>query len=132
MILFTRGVSGRVNTTVRLSVEGRYPLPEEDYLDRYREDGKRLMELGRFVKIDGSRRLLKNYYRTFYTIASRLGYDVIVMAMQQDHISFHQRLMGLNIIAQATGVSYGSKHNLACVAWEIEHTQPAFFKWIAQ
>lgn len=130
VILYTRDYLGNPDTTVRLSIEGRYPLPEGAYLDTYREKGLRLMELGRFVKTDGSRELLRAYYRTFYTLASCLGYDVIVMAMQQGHISFHKRLMGLNVIAQTTGVTYGGKHDLACVGWEIKQTQPAFFEWI--
>lgn len=132
LIFYTRDARGKPDTTVRFTFEGKLPLPEHEYLGSYRDSGKRVMELGRFVKTEGSMRLLKQYYRTAYCIAKRLGFDVIVMAMQPGHIEFHERMMGLNIIARTTGVTYGGKYDLACVAWEIEHTQAAFHKWIAK
>lgn len=128
--LYSRNADGEINSTARLSVDGPCPLPEQDYLESYRADGKRLMEWGRFIIVGGNRKLLKNYYRAVHTIASRLGYDVIVMAMQPGHLSLHSSLLGLRILKEKTGVTYGGPHDLSCVAWELENTQPGFFKWI--
>ncbi|MFK8080282.1 MAG: hypothetical protein AB8B97_08360 [Granulosicoccus sp.] len=131
LILYSRNISGDINSTARLSFDGPHPLPEEKYLRDYRRSGQRVMELGRFVSKRGGLQLLKNYYRAFYSVAQRTGCDVIVMAMQPGHIRFHERKMGVNILQLETGVTYGGKHNLACVAWEIKKTQPQFHQWIA-
>jgi len=131
IILYSRDASGNINSTARLSFDGPRPLPQEQFLRAYRELGVRVIELGRFISKHGGLQLLKNYYRAFYSIAQRAGCDVIVMAMQPGHIRFHQKKMGLKILKLETGVTYGSKHNLACVAWEINNTQDEFHRWIA-
>ncbi|MFK7860869.1 MAG: hypothetical protein AB8B64_18775 [Granulosicoccus sp.] len=131
LILYSRNASGVIDSTARLTFDGPHSLPEEQYLGSYREKGFRVMEMGRFIKKRAGLKLLKNYYRAFYLIAQRAGCDVIVMAMQREHIRFHQNKMGLEIIKLETGEYYGGKHNLACVAWRIKNTKAEFLQWIA-
>ena len=132
IILFTRNGAGGIDSTARLSLEGRHPLPEHEYLAEYHEKGRKLMEWGRFVIENHERRLLKAYYRAVYTLGMHLWIDAVIMAMKPRNISMHQSLMGLRILAADTGVTYGGKHSLACVSWELSSTQPEFFKWIQE
>ena len=131
LTLYTRDKIGRVSSTARLSVDGSYGLPQDRYLTEYRERGVRLMELGRFIINEGNLGLLKDYYRAFFSIAQNLQSDVIVMSMQPHHISFHQKLMGVHVIAENTE-TYGGPYSLACVVWELNATSRKFFTWIGR
>ena len=128
--LFTRNAAGEINSTARLSMDGPLGLPEDEHLKNYRKSGKRLMEWGRFIIVDGSTVLLKRYYEAIFALASCLGVDAVVMAMKPKDISLHQRLLGIKIIKQDMGVSYGGPYSLACVVWELNLTDASFFTWI--
>ncbi len=131
LTLYTRDKNGDINSTARLSVDGPYGFPQDRYLAEYREMGARLMELGRFIINEGDLGLLKDYYRAFFSIAQSLRCDAIVMSMQPNHIGFHQKLIGVHVIAEDTE-TYGGPHSLACVVWEIKETSPKFFTWIGR
>lgn len=131
LTLYTRDKNGHINSTARLSVDGPYGFPQDRYLTEYRETGVRLMELGRFIINEGNLELLKDYYRAFFSIAQNLQSDAIVMSMQPNHISFHQKLIGVDVIAEDTE-SYGGPYSLACVVWEIKATSQKFFTWIGR
>ena len=132
LMLYTRNDLGKVDSTARLSLEGKYPLPESEFLGEYHEQGKRLMEWGRFVIVRHERQLLKAYYRAVYKLALCLGVHAVIMAMKPRNISLHQSLMGIRILESDTGVTYGGQCSLACVSWELESTRPEFFKWIQE
>lgn len=132
LILYTRSNTGLIDSTARLSVEGKYPLPEHEYLGEYRDREFRLMEWGRFIIVSHDRRRLKAYYRTVFNLATNLGFDAVIMAMKPRNISLHQSLMGLRILEADTGVTYGGNCSLACVSWELKSTKPEFFKWIKE
>jgi len=129
LTLYTKDENGQVNSTARLSVDGPYGLPQDQYLTEYRDKGARLMELGRFIINEGNLGLLKEYYRAFFSIARNLQRDVIVMSMQPHHIGFHKKLIGVRVIAEDTE-TYGGPYSLACVVWEIKATSRKFFTWI--
>ncbi len=128
--LYTRNAAGEIDSTARLCSEGAHPLPEHEYLSEYHEKGQRLIEWGRFIIVNHERSRLKAYYRTVYTLATRLGFDVVIMLMKPRNISLHQSLMGLRIIERDTGITYGGEATLAVVAWELQSTKKEFFKWI--
>ncbi len=131
LTLYTRDQHGHINSTARLSVDGPYGFPQDRYLMEYREAGAHLMELGRFIINEGNLGLLKDYYRAFFSIAQSLQCDAIVMSMQPNHISFHQKLMGIHVIAEDTE-TYGGPFSLACVIWEIKATSRKFLTWIGR
>ncbi len=131
LTLYARDKKGNINSTARLSVDGPYGLPQDRYLAEYRETNARLMELGRFIINEGNLELLKDYYRAFFSIAQNLQSDAIVMSMQPNHISFHQKLIGVHVIAEDTE-TYGGPYSLACVVWEIKTTSWKFFTWIGR
>ena len=131
LTLYTRDKNGDISSTARLSVDGPCGLPQDYYLTEYRKKGARLMELGRFIIDDGNLELLKDYYRAFFSIAHNLQRDAIVMSMQPNHISFHQKLIGVRVIAENTE-TYGGPYSLACVVWEIKATSRKFFTWIGR
>jgi len=130
LILFSRDQTGEINSTARLTVDGEQTLPEEDFLHQYRQSGFRIMEWGRFIIVDGNLDLLKSYYEAVYVLGSRLGMDAVVMAMKPKDLSFHKRLLGIDIIEQDMGITYGGPHSLACVVWQLKKTKPFFFNWI--
>jgi hypothetical protein len=132
LTLYTRNASGVVDSTARLSFEGKYPLPEHEFLHEYHDQGKRLMEWGRFAIVRHERRVLKAYYRAVYNLANSLGVHAVIMAMKPRNISLHQALLGIRILESDTGETYGGQCSLACVSWELQSTRPEFFRWIEE
>lgn len=130
LTLYTRNNRGEINSTARLAVDGPHGFPEDDFLEDYREQGKRMVEWGRFIIVGHDRKLLRSYYRTVFNLALNLNVDAIVMAMKPKDIKLHKRLVGLKTICPDMGINYGGPHSLACVVWEIEKTKKRFFKWI--
>lgn len=130
IVVYTRNEQGEVNSTARFALDGPTGLPEDEFLADYRQRKKRLLEFGRFIISGGGNFLLKAYYRTAYAIATNLHCDAIVMAMKPKDISFHQRLIGVNVISRDMGITYGGPFSLACVVWEITNTKAIFFNWI--
>lgn len=128
--LYTRNLKGEVNSTARLTVDGPVGFPQEQCLKQYRNEGKHLMELGRFVIADSGLNLLKTYYQAFYSIARNLQIDSIVMSMKPKDIAFHQRLLNVNVISRDTGITYGGPISLACVVWDLARTSDKFFDWL--
>ncbi len=131
LTLYTRNEIGLINSTARLSVDGPPGLPQDLYLEKYREQGASLMELGRFIIDRGNMKLLKSYYSTFYSVAQSLQIDAIVMSMQPRHIRFHQKLIGIRVVAEDTE-NYGGPYSLACVVWEVKQTSSNFFQWLGE
>ncbi|OED35000.1 hypothetical protein AB833_31580 [Chromatiales bacterium (ex Bugula neritina AB1)] len=130
LVFYTRGENHSINSTGRLSIDSGQPFPQEIYLSEYRSKGWSLMEWGRFIIDESRTSLLKRYYQALYSVAMQLGGDAIVMSMQPRHIRFHQNRMGIRILERDTGETYGGKVSLACVVWELKHTQKPFFDWI--
>jgi hypothetical protein len=132
-IIFSRDEELKVNSTARLVMDGMFGLPEDAYFPpevmEYRKQGLRLMELGRFIIKGGDKRLLKKYYQAFYALANAEKVGVILMAMKQKDIAFHQHLIGIKVLSADMNLTYGGKHKLACVSWEITNTKARFFKW---
>jgi hypothetical protein len=128
--LYTRDTHGQINSTARLGVGGPVELPEDRFLQHYREQGFRLIEWGRFIIDDGDYALLRRYYQAVYTLSKRLGFDAVVMAMKPKDISLHQRLIGVRVLEKDMGISYGGPFSLACVVWELANTKPKFFSWM--
>lgn len=131
LTFYTRDCHGEIDSTARLTADGPMGFPQEAYLQEYRERGVRMMELGRFIIKNRSRGLEKSYYRSFFRVARSLQCDAIVMSMQPHHIGFHQRMVGLRVLAENT-VSYGGPFSLACVIWELDSTTPKFFNWLGE
>ena len=129
LVLYSVNTDGQVNSTARLSVDGKIPLPEESFLSEYREQNKRLCEWGRFAIDHGDRNLLKTYYRTVYLLASRMQCDAVVMAMKPKDIGLHKRLIGVRVVEPDMKITYGGEHSLACVLWDIKNTKSRFFNW---
>ncbi|MEJ1378977.1 MAG: hypothetical protein RPU32_13570 [Candidatus Sedimenticola sp. (ex Thyasira tokunagai)] len=132
VILYSEDCNGRLISTARLAVDGAIGLPEDSYfppeVNNYRRQGKCLLELGRLINQGGDKQLLKAYFWAIYNTAQDLEGDVILMAIKPKDISFYQRL-GATLLAADMGVTYGGKHTLACLAWEIKHTKKFFFDW---
>jgi len=134
IIYYSRNQHGHVNSTARLVIDGASGLPEDKFfpprVTEYRYQDKYLMELGRFIIRDSSPPLLKAYYKAFYDTALAHMVDVILMAMKPKDVSFHQRLIGAELLSSDINVTYGGAYSLTCVAWEISKTKPRFFDWI--
>ena len=130
LVLYTRDNSGAIVSTARLAHDGPNGLPEEQHLQAHRARGIRLVEWGRFIIATKEPALLQRYYQTVYTLSVNLGFDAIVMAMKPKDVSLHQRLMGVEVVSEDTGVTYGGPHSLACVIWNLTSTKPQFFDWL--
>ncbi|MGB1009354.1 MAG: N-acyl amino acid synthase FeeM domain-containing protein, partial [Thiolinea sp.] len=109
-------------------------LPEDKLfpplVKQYREEGKQLMEIGRFIIRDGDCSLLKKYYQAFYEIAKSSQVDYVVMIMRRKDLAFHKKLFGIDILIDAIGENFGSELTFMCAGWDVDNTRPAFFKWI--
>ena len=69
-ILFSEDNQGHVNSTARLVIDSKVGLPEDDLfppeIEQYRQEGKKMMGIGRFIIEKGDLQLLKSYYLAFY------------------------------------------------------------------
>ncbi len=130
LVLYTRDSTGAIVSTARLAHDGPDGLPEEQHLRAHRARGIRLVEWGRFIIASKEPALLQRYYQSVYTLSVNMGFDAIVMAMKPKDVSLHQRLMGLEVVAEDTGVTYGGPYSLACVIWDLTSTKPQFFEWL--
>lgn len=132
-ILFTKNAYQEVKSTARLVVDNPIGLPEDKYFppeaNMYREMGYKLMEFGRFVIHEGTRDLLKAYYRSVFEVAVAEEVDVIMMAMKQKDVAFHRNLIGAYLLSPDMHVPYAKPYKLACMAWEINNTKERFFRW---
>jgi hypothetical protein len=132
-IFFTEDGDGEITSTARLAWESKYGLPDEslinDFIASHRKRGLKLLELGRFIIADDARGALKGYYRHFYQSARKRGIDSIVMVMRENHIKFHQRLMGATVLCADLQENFGSNFKYACVEWKIAETKTRFFDW---
>jgi len=113
-ILFTKNAYQEVKSTARLVVDSPIGLPEDKYfppeVEMYREMGHKLMEFGRFIIQNGTRDLLKAYYRSVFEVAVAEEVDVIVMAMKQKDVAFHRNLIGEYLLSPDMNLSYGGPH----------------------
>lgn len=134
LIFYTEDLQNNITSTGRLTFDGFTGLPQDPVfpaeVDEYRHRRLRLVELGRFIILEKNLTLLKAYYEAFYTISIAHNIHTIMMAMRQKDISFHKHMMGAKVLSNDMGITFGSKHTFACVAWEIEKTKPKFFKWL--
>lgn len=133
-ILYTEDKHNNITSTGRLTFDGAKGLPEDNVfpetVHEYREQGLNLVELGRFIITNSNMALLKAYYEAFYTLSLANNVHYILMIMRQKDVAFHKHMMGASVLSNDVGVSFGSQHAFACVAWEIEKTTPRFFKWL--
>ncbi|MGB0849231.1 MAG: N-acyl amino acid synthase FeeM domain-containing protein [Thiolinea sp.] len=133
-IIFAEDKQGRINSTARLVLDSEIGLPEDKLfpplVKQYREEGKQLMEIGRFIIRDGDCSLLKKYYQAFYEIAKSSQVDYVVMIMRRKDLAFHKKLFGIDILIDAIGENFGSELTFMCAGWDVDNTRPAFFKWI--
>ena len=134
LIIYTEDSQKNITSTGRLTFDGFTGLPQDpvfpDEVDEYRLRSLRLVELGRFIILDNNLALLKAYYEAFYTISIAYNVHTIMMAMRQKDISFHEHMMGAKVLSGNMGITFGSEHTFACVAWELKKTKPKFFKWL--
>lgn len=133
-VLYTQDQVGQINSTGSLIQDSVLGLPEDslfpNQVDSYRQAGKRLMEIGRFV-IQGKQNLLKSYYKSAYRIAIYQGIDILLMIIRHKDLVFHKDLLGATILAENIKENFGSTHQFSCVAWNIEQTHTRFLHWIA-
>lgn len=135
-IIYTEDEKHNITSTGRLTFDSKLGLPEDPVfpttVNEYRKNGLKIVELGRFIIGNSNLTLLKAYYEAFYSISARNNVHAIVMILRQKDVAFHKHLMGAKLLSKDVGISFGSNHSFACVAWEIEKTKPKFFKWIGK
>jgi hypothetical protein len=133
-ILYSRNQSGKVTSSIRLTIDSPLGMPSGEYyppeVDRYRKNGNKLMEFGRLVSNEGSLQLLRFYYQSIYLVAKAENIDVVVMVLKQKDVPFHQRLLGAHTLLEDVGMPVGGEHKMSCAVWEIKQTKPYFFKWV--
>ena len=102
-ILFTQDPSGKYKSMARLVIDSPLGLPEDDYfpieVKKYREQGTKLMEFGRFIIQEGNPILLKKFYKAVYQIAEAEGVGAIIMAMRAHHVGFHHHKIGAFLLS---------------------------------
>lgn len=132
-VFFTENAEGEVISTARLVFDGPNGLPEEllisDLIASQRERGVRFAELGRFIISTEARGILTEYYKSFYQAAMANSVASIVMVMKQKDVRLHVKKMGVRLLASNLGVTFGSRHEYACVEWEMAKTKSQFFTW---
>lgn len=131
---YTLDGQGNIASTVSLVVDSEAGFPEEHLLKqdikRYREQGLKCLQIGRFIIEQGNQAcLLKAYFALFYRFAMRLGFDVLLGMVKQKDISVHQRLSGAKVLCQNTNVTYGGEDIFATVAWVLKNVKKRFFDW---
>lgn len=133
-IIYSDNAQNKINSTVSLIFDSVQGLPHNKLfpfvVNDYRKSGKKLMEVGRFV-IEKEQNVLKDYYQAIYKISIKKNIDIILMIIQQKHISFYQRMIGIDILSEDIGENFGCNSSFMCVAWNIEKTKPKFLKWIS-
>ena len=131
-VLYSCDDLGNVNSTASLVLDSELGLPEDSLfptqVSQYRHQGKRLMEIGRFVIEDGQK-LLKAYYRTVYEVAINQGIDIILMVIRQKDIGFHQKIIGAHTLVEDIGENFGSQHTFSCMEWQVNKTYKRFLQW---
>ena len=132
-VLYTQDIKGIINSTGSLIQDSEIGLPEDHLFPsqvyRYRQAGKKLMEIGRFV-INDKQNLLKSYYKSAYDIAITQGIDILLMIIRHKDLPFHQKLLGAQLLKEDVGESFGSDYQFSCLAWNIENTHSRFLHWI--
>lgn len=133
-VVYSCDTVGEVSSTASFIVDSDMGLPEDRLfppeVSQYRNNRKRLMEIGRFV-IRDQQSLVKQYYRAAYEVAVRKSIDIILIVIRQQHIPLHRKLIGARLLAEDVGESFGSDYKFCCLAWEIAATKPGFFQWTA-
>jgi len=130
LIFYTVDANNKPVSTARLVVNGAVALPQDRFLTPYYQAGWKFFEWSRFAIDEGNRPLLKSYYRAVYLLAKHMGFDAIVMSMKPKDIKLHQRLLNIHVVEADMQLSYGGKHALACVVWELGLTDSRFYKWV--
>ena len=132
-VLCTEDDKGEILSTARLAVDHECGLPDEKLMEKHvanrREEGCKMAELGRFIIVGKNNSLLKAYYRAFYTISYLANIDSIMMVMKRKDVSFHKRMMSVNVLEETIGPRFGSHHEYACVEWKVRDTQDSFYRW---
>lgn len=131
-VLYSCDHQGNINSTASLVLDSDLGLPEDklfpEKVNQYRRQGKKLMEIGRFVIEDGQN-LLKAYYRSVYEVAVHQGIDIILMVIRQKDIPFHRKIIGANTLIEDIGENFGSQHTFSCMEWEVNKTYQRFIEW---
>lgn len=134
IVFFKKNADGNICSTARMVLDSSQGLPSDIYFPhkvrQWRQQGKKLVELGRFIIQNQDKNHLKLYYKTFYISAKMISVDYILMAMKTKDIRFHQRIINAEVLNPDIGVSFGGKHRLSCMAWNITKTPPRFFRWV--
>lgn len=132
--IYTDNSQKDVDSTASCILDSKRGLPEDKLfpsaVNDYRKSGKKLMEVGRFV-IGGRQNLLKHYYKAFYDIGVRENIDVAIIVIRRKDIPFHKNLIGVDVLSEDIGETFGSKFAFACAAWDIVGTKPRFKRWVA-
>lgn len=131
-ILCSFSEHGQANSSARLVIDSTLGLPEDAYfpkeINMLRDQGKKIMEFGRFIILPEAPVTLSVFYKNIVKIAIAESIDVIVMAMKEHHIAFHRNKIGAYSLGDMN-LTYGGKDSLHCVCWEIKSTKPRFFQW---
>ncbi len=132
-VLFTEDATGNITSTGRLAFDGPQGLPEESLvhflIKEHRNRGLKLAEYGRLIIEDDPRKgLIKNYYKSVYTIAVDNGVDSIIVVSKRKDLGFYQNMIGATVLGDVNE-TFGGKQRYVCLEWKIYETKTRFLKW---
>ncbi len=134
-VVYSETDEGKVESTGTVIFDSQKGLPEDKYfaemVKEYRQSGKKLVEIGRFVIAGHKIDLLQYYYKAIYDVAIKNHIDIVLMVIRQKDIRFHQRMMGVDLLIHDIEEDFGSSYAFSCIAWDIVKTPQRFHNWVA-
>ncbi len=126
-----------ISSTARLLPDGKKGFPEDDIfpksVQKMRDEGKKLAELGRLVIVDNKVCLLRQYYKAIFDVASIVDIDIVLIVMKQRNLPSHKKIMAVEVLSVDMGNSWDDEQAPLClVAWDMKALQPKFQKWVGR
>jgi hypothetical protein len=136
VVFYHLKLSGQVDGTLRCVLDSPTGLPDESlfvpHSNDFRSKGLTIAEAGRTAVSTKTRnvQVIKSLYSALYTAVTQLKIDVVLMAVPQNKVRFHQKIWNTEILCFNTGYTFGSNEEFATLAWHISQTRPHFFHWM--
>lgn len=135
IIMYTDNKKGEITSTARLIFDSPVGFPTDEYakdtLDQYRQQGKKMVEVGRMAISEevGKEGLISTYYKAFYELSAENNIDSVIVVVNQNHVKFYKNRLGAITLADNLKNIAGSTFNYACMEWLLDKTSNKFFKW---
>ncbi len=136
VIFYHAQPNGKIDGTLRCALDAPKGLPDEALFvpqaEGFRSKGFTLAEAGRTAVLSKTpnTQVIQSLYSALHTAVTQLKIDIVLMAVPQSKVRFHQKIWDTEILNVNTGCTFGSAETFATLAWHVARTRPHFFHWI--